>query len=875
MKKVKRISTIVLICIFFALVVSSAAFAKPDIIAGDRQDVTSTRGGGHRHVDINIYKAPENAGKKKKAANYPGVLDPRNEEWYKQSISVRNQADTSLCWAFSATSAAQISYAKEINEQSSPANAASSQKGTEQVKGTGGDIKTVGQLSPVHLAYFFYNRVVDPLGGTEGDFNPMSGSRWTDNGGSCYLTQVDMATWSGLAAEEDAPFILRDGRDAGEMVLDDSLAYKNKLVQQNSVVYDELNTDTDEERRNAINTVKEMITKYGAVVVSLQIDDKFLTNDRKAFFNNKYSNNNHEVTIVGWDDNYSKDNFKPQDSSEGGAQNKPDIDGAWIVMNSWGEEVNDNGYFYASYASKDILADGIVAFDMEPADKDKMNFQYDGSTDYSSLFWKEGDRCANVFKAPDNKDIELTDVFFEELVDGTAEYKIEVFTDLTDGQDPENGTKKCSFKTTTTTPGFKTIPLSDPVEVESGETFSIVISCESDGALGIEVNGENETYEESGIMVKEGQSFFSDYSEREWEDLYEYDACARIKGIARKTRTWADPEYKWSADNSSVTASRKCVEDSSLVQTEAVKTTAEVVKQATCSAKGKTKYTATFKNNSFRTQTKTVEDIDIDPSSHDWGSPAYAWSADNSKVTATRECSRCGGTEFETVDTTSAITKNATASVDGERIYTAVFSNRAFRMQQKAVKEYAPPAGTQLSAKVKGKKKQIKVTCAKADGASSYVIEYRKADTGSKAGWVSVSSAKNTITLKKLKKNGIYELRAAAVKNTPSGKLMGNYSAVSRCYVRDIKALKVKGKKRSVRVTWKKDKKAKGYLLSYSKRKNMKGAKTITLKGKKRVSRTVRKLKSGRKYYVMVRPYKIRNGKIYPGGSPVKRVRVK
>ena len=90
--------------------------------------------------------------------------------------------------------------------------------------------------------------------------------------------------------------------------------------------------------------VKQAVTDYGAVSISYFTDSSYSTS---KYFNSAtagyycYDNtgHNHAVTIVGWDDNYSADNFV----------NKPEGDGAWIVRNSWGDYFGQGGYFYLSY----------------------------------------------------------------------------------------------------------------------------------------------------------------------------------------------------------------------------------------------------------------------------------------------------------------------------------------------------------------------------------------------------------------------------------------------------------------------------------------------------------------------------------------------
>ncbi len=67
---------------------------------------------------------------------------------------------------------------------------------------------------------------------------------------------------------------------------------------------------------------------------------------------------NHDSVIVGWDDDFPKENFNMD--LEG--------DGAFICTNSWGEDFGDQGYFYVSYYDTNIGVHNIVYTGIEPTD---------------------------------------------------------------------------------------------------------------------------------------------------------------------------------------------------------------------------------------------------------------------------------------------------------------------------------------------------------------------------------------------------------------------------------------------------------------------------------------------------------------------------
>ena len=87
---------------------------------------------------------------------------------------------------------------------------------------------------------------------------------------------------------------------------------------------------------------------------------------------------------------------------------------------------------------------------------------------------------------------------------------------------------------------------------------------------------------------------------------------------------------------------------------------------------------------------------------------------------------------------------------------------------------------------------------------------------------------------------------------------------------------KVKKANKSFKANWKACEGVDGYEIQYSLKKNFKKAKKKTVKGAAKKSLKVKKLKSGKKYYVRIRAYKVINGKkVYSKWSAKKTVKVK
>ena len=91
-----------------------------------------------------------------------------------------------------------------------------------------------------------------------------------------------------------------------------------------------------------------------------------------------------------------------------------------------------------------------------------------------------------------------------------------------------------------------------------------------------------------------------------------------------------------------------------------------------------------------------------------------------------------------------------------------------------------------------------------------------------------------------------------------------------------VKSLALKSpKKKQLKVSWKKVSGAKGYQIRYATNKSFKNSKTVTVSSKYK-TKTLKKLKSGKRYYVKVRAYtKSGSKKIYGAYSAVKYLKVK
>lgn len=234
-----------------------------------------------------------------------------------ENMIIKNQNPTNTCWTFASLAALESHLALQDYKK-------------------GITTPIIYDFSERHMDYAtsraFLNNQINEFG-----FNKTPGSSGPQGMALAYLTNG-----LGAISEKEMEF-----QPNSELIDISEIQNKNVITQVNDIVTFPTYSATDD-KTEIIKKVKQHIMDYGGIDASIHMAFSNVYNSETGalYCNNSSYKINHAITIVGWDDEYATDNF-----IEG---NQPENPGAWIIKNSYGTEIGDEGYIYVSYEDSNI-----------------------------------------------------------------------------------------------------------------------------------------------------------------------------------------------------------------------------------------------------------------------------------------------------------------------------------------------------------------------------------------------------------------------------------------------------------------------------------------------------------------------------------------
>lgn len=275
------------------------------------------------------------------------------------------------------------------------------------------------------------------------------------DGGEYTMGMAYLAAWQGPVFEADDPY--GDGKSVSGLL-------PVKHVQEMRII-----------AAKDLSAIKEAVFKYGGVqssmyssLTSAKSKSLYYNSDTHAYCYIGTEKPNHDVVIIGWDDNYPKENFSiPLEGN-----------GAFICQNSWGNGFGEDGIFYVSYYDTNIGTHNVVYTRIESNDNYDNIYQSDlcgwvGKMGYE----KEEIYGANVFTAKANEEVKAAS-FYATAPD--TKYRIYVVENFQNEKSFSN--KVQVAEGTLDDAGYYTIDFDQTISVKSGQRYAVVVYIHTPGA---------------------------------------------------------------------------------------------------------------------------------------------------------------------------------------------------------------------------------------------------------------------------------------------------------------------------------------------------------------------------------------------------------
>lgn len=273
----------------------------------------------------------------------------------------------------------------------------------------------------------------------------------------------------------------------------------------------------------AVTAIKTEIYKGHGVAIAALFEG--MMNPENCAVYNRDGEANHVITIVGYDDNYPKENFSMTNiDGEFIEGSIPPTDGAFLIKNSEGVcGIEGSGYYYMSYYDHTISYPTSFSFDKSDTVKctspnydqyDMLLIGWSGHADYDSET-----KIANVFDA--EEDEYLYQIAYKTNMPNTSVH-YEIYKNI-EADTPNSGTLLEEGDSSHQWAGYHRLDLKGEYELKKGEKYSVVLTLTYKADDGTTKYTEVIPYASSmqGVtaigVINKGESYI--FTNNKWNDI--------------------------------------------------------------------------------------------------------------------------------------------------------------------------------------------------------------------------------------------------------------------------------------------------------------------------------------------------------------------
>lgn len=330
------------------------------------------------------------------------------------------------------------------------------------------------------------------------------------DGGEYTMSMAYLLSWQGPVREEDDPY--------GDGISPKDLNAVKHVQEIQLLPYRDF------------EVIKRAILESGGVQSSLyttlssqESKSEYYNRERSAYCYPTDTTPNHDVVIVGWDDDFPKEAFLTE---------APE-DGAFICVNSWGKRFGENGYFYVSYYDANIGNTNVLYSRIEEPGNYNAIYQSDLCGWIGQLGFGEDTAWAvNVYQAAGREQLAAAGFY---AIFPDTDYQVYAVKDI-----PEKPVS-ADFEARILLAeghldygGFYTISWERKVSLEPGERFGIMVCLTTPGAvhpIAIEYEAGDGKCQ---IDLSDGEGYIS-LEGKQWQSVEKEQRCNLcLKAYTRK-----------------------------------------------------------------------------------------------------------------------------------------------------------------------------------------------------------------------------------------------------------------------------------------------------------------------------------------------------